>query len=375
MSSKDDYIFEKRNLLRTPSGRKILKSGLVKDRGYNLFKYYLTESKIEYAKFIQRYKDGIHQLIISDQTPVETHNRFLEQVGDSTELQLDYDKILLFSNKMRDKEIVFDRIDRILNSNFVKMTFPVFYALYDGFASLSGQNNDRIRNNVIDGHLIAIDLSEPMDRILDKDEDLDYLEDYKFLNPYILMLAKQNIKNAGPEVYEVFKAGFADALLGQKIDYELKIKSIELSYDNLERSYKKYRSVLGTAGRNMCLNRNPLSEIYYIGMAKAAECVGCGNEIQDAILTRGIKSPSWPLYYSILTNDVKMGFKLTLEKSKAYLAEAYLALEMLNDDFKIKPFLKFLFLTVSHYNEYWYRELVTNRNDLLEKFQTDLQEK
>lgn len=375
MSSKDDYIFEKRNLLRTPSGRKILKSGLVKDRGYNLFKYYLTESKIEYAKFVQRYKDGIHQLIISDQTPVETHNRFLEQVGDSTELQLDYDKILLFSNKMREKEIVFDRIDRILNSNFVKMTFPVFYALYDGFASLSGQNNDRIRNNVIDGHLIAIDLSEPMDRILDKDEDLDYLEDYKFLNPYILMLAKQNIKNAGPEVYEVFKAGFADALLGQKIDYELKIKSIELSYDNLERSYKKYRSVLGTAGRNMCLNRNPLSEIYYIGMAKAAECVGCGNEIQDAILTRGIKSPSWPLYYSILTNDVKMGFKLTLEKSKAYLAEAYLALEMLNDDFKIKPFLKFLFLTVSHYNEYWYRELVTNRNDLLEKFQTDLQEK
>ncbi|KAA2281968.1 hypothetical protein [Candidatus Nitrosocosmicus sp. SS] len=375
MSSKDDYIFEKRNLLRTPSGRKILKSGLVKDRGYNLFKYYLTESKIEYAKFIQRYKDGIHQLIISDQTPVETHNRFLEQVGDSTELQLDYDKILLFSNKMREKEIVFDRIDRILNSNFVKMTFPVFYALYDGFASLSGQNNDRIRNNVIDGHLIAIDLSEPMDRILDKDEDLDYLEDYKFLNPYILMLAKQNIKNAGPEVYEVFKTGFADALLGQKIDYELKIKSIELSYDNLERSYKKYRSVLGTAGRNMCLNRNPLSEIYYIGMAKAAECVGCGNEIQDAILTRGIKSPSWPLYYSILTNDVKMGFKLTLEKSKAYLAEAYLALEMLNDDFKIKPFLKFLFLTVSHYNEYWYRELVTNRNDLLEKFQTDLQEK
>ncbi|MGD9532507.1 MAG: hypothetical protein AB7V56_01885 [Candidatus Nitrosocosmicus sp.] len=375
MSSKDDYIFEKRNLLRTPSGRKILKSGLVKDRGYNLFKYYLTESKIEYAKFIQRYKDGIHQLIISDQTPVETHNRFLEQVGDSTELQLDYDKILLFSNKMREKEIVFDRIDRILNSNFVKMTFPVFYALYDGFASLSGQNNDRIRNNVIDGHLIAIDLSEPMDRILDKDEDLDYLEDYKFLNPYILMLAKQNIKDAGPEVYEVFKTGFADALLGQKIDYELKIKSIELSYDNLERSYKKYRSVLGTAGRNMCLNRNPLSEIYYIGMAKAAECVGCGNEIQDAILTRGIKSPSWPLYYSILTNDVKMGFKLTLEKSKAYLAEAYLALEMLNDDFKIKPFLKFLFLTVSHYNEYWYRELVTNRNDLLEKFQTDLQEK
>lgn len=375
MSSKDDYIFEKRNLLRTPSGRKILRSGIVKDKGYNLFRHYLTESKTEYVEFVQRYKDGIFQLINSDQTPIETHNLFLEEVGGSTQLRLESDELLLIGNKMKDKNLVSDRVDRILNSNFVKMTFPVFFALYDGFKSLSGQKNDQIRNNVIDGHLIAIDLSEPMDRILDKDEDLDYLEDYKFLNPYILMLAKQNIKNAGPDVYKVFKAGFADALLGQKIDYELKIKTIDLSYDNLEQSYKKYRSVLGTAGRNMCLNQSPLSEIYYIGMAKAAECVGCGNEIQDAILTKGIKSPSWPLYYSLLTNDVKMGFRLTLEKSKAYLAEAYLALEMLNDDFKIKPFLKFLFLTVSHYNEYWYRELVTKRNDLLEKFQKELKEK
>jgi hypothetical protein len=376
MSSKDDYIFEKRNLLRTPSGRKILKNGIVKDKGYNLFRHYLTESKSEYIKFVRRYKDGIYQLIISDLTPSETHNRFLEEVGDSLHLRLNKDKLLLIGNKMRDEEVVFDRIDRILNSNFVKMTFPVFYALYDGFESLSGQKKDsEIRNNVIDGHLIAIDLSEPMDRILDKDEDLDYLEDYKFLNPYILMLAKKNIKNAGHGIYEVFNAGFADALLGQKIDFELKIKTIEMSYDNLEQSYKKYRSVLGTAGRNMCLNQNPLSEIYYIGMAKAAECVGCGNEIQDAILTKGIKSPSWPLYYSLLTNDVKMGFRLTLEKSKSYLAEAYLALDMLNNDFKIKPYLKFLFLTVSHYNEYWYRELVTKRKDLLEKFQSELKQK
>lgn len=375
MSSKDDYIFEKRNLLQTPSGRKILKGGIIKDKGYILFKHYLTESKTEYVEFVRRYKDGIYQLIISDNNLLETHNRFLEEVGDSTELRLENEKVLQFGNKMRDKEIVFDRVERILNSNFVKMTFPVFYALFDGFASHGGQKNDQIRNNIIDGHLIAIDLSEPMDRILDKDEDLDYLEDYKFLNPYILMLAKQNIQKAGSGVYEAFKAGFADALLGQKIDYELKIKTLELSYDNLERSYKKYRSVLGTAGRNMCLNQNPLSEIYYIGMAKAAECVGCGNEIQDAILTKGIKSPSWPLYYSLLTDDVRMGFRLTLEKSKAYLAEAYLALEMLNDDFKIKPFLKFLFLTVSHYNEYWYRELVTKRSDLLEKFQKELNKK
>ena len=255
------------------------------------------------------------------------------------------------------------------------MTFPVFYALFDGYAQSTGLTDDKMRNNVIDGHLIAIDLSEPMDRILDKDEDLEYLTDYKFINPYILLLAKQKLSATVPEVLKEFQCGFDDALLGQQIDYDLKTKKLELTYDNLERSYKKYRSVLGTAGRNMSLNQRPLSEIYYIGMAKAAECVGCGNEIQDAIVTKGIKSPSWPLFYSNLTHDVKLGFRLTLEKSKSYLSEASLALEMLDNDMKIKPFLEFLFLTVSHYNEFWYRELVTKRGDLLYRFQNELDKK
>ena len=50
-----------------------------------------------------------------------------------------------------------------------------------------------MRNTIIDGHLIAIDLSEPMDRIIDKDEDLEYLDDYKLMNPYILEIARQKI--------------------------------------------------------------------------------------------------------------------------------------------------------------------------------------
>jgi hypothetical protein len=31
---------------------------------------------------------------------------------------------------------------------------------------------------------------------------------------------------------------------------------------------------------------------------------------------------------------------------------------MLPENFQIKPFLEFLFLTVRHYNQYWYNELV-----------------
>ena len=68
------------------------------------------------------------------------------------------------------------------------MTFPVFYALFDGYMNFKKDKCFlRIRNSVVDGHLIAIDLSEPMDRIIDKDEDMDYLDDYKLLNPYILL--------------------------------------------------------------------------------------------------------------------------------------------------------------------------------------------
>jgi len=375
MSGKDDYIFRKQNLLTTQSGRKIFKSGLIRDKKYTSFKFYLNKSKKEYDGFVQRYKDGIYGLIKSDNSPIQTHRDFIKEIGGTHELELSSQEIETLKLKLEDPTDLFDRINRILNSNFIKMTFPVFYALFDGYAESTGLNDDKMRNNVIDGHLIAIDLSEPMDRILDRDEDLDYLEDYKFINPYILLLAKQKISETAPGVMEEFQSGFDDALLGQQIDYELKTKKLELTYDNLERSYKKYRSVLGTAGRNMSLNQRPLSEIYYIGMAKAAECVGCGNEIQDAIVTKGIKSPSWPLFYSNLTHDVKSGFRLTLEKSKAYLSEASLALEMLDNDIKIKPFLEFLFLTVSHYNEFWYRELVTKRADLLRKFQNELDNK
>ena len=375
MSGKDDYIFRKQNLLTTQSGRKIFKSGLIRDKKYTSFKFYLNKSKKEYDGFVQRYKDGIYGLIKSDNSPIQTHRDFIKEIGGTHELELSSQEIETLKLKLEDPTDLFDRINRILNSNFIKMTFPVFYALFDGYAESSGLNDHKMRNNVIDGHLIAIDLSEPMDRILDRDEDLDYLEDYKFINPYILLLAKQKISETAPGVMEEFQSGFDDALLGQQIDYDLKTKKLELTYDNLEQSYKKYRSVLGTAGRNMSLNQRPLSEIYYIGMAKAAECVGCGNEIQDAIVTKGIKSPSWPLFYSNLTHDVKSGFRLTLEKSKAYLSEASLALEMLDNDIRIKPFLEFLFLTVSHYNEFWYRELVTKRADLLNTFQKELDKK
>jgi hypothetical protein len=134
-------------------------------------------------------------------------------------------------------------------------------------------------------------------------------------------------------------------------------------------SYKKYRAVMGTAGRNMAFNRSPLSDIYDLGMAKAAECVGCGNEIEDSIKQRSIKIPSWPLYYSLISKDVEKAFEITLKKSEIYLEEAKLAMDMLPFEFQFKPFLEFLFLTVNHYNQYWYNELM--RGEIFTLLQKD----
>jgi len=261
-------------------------------------------------------------------------------------------------SKLEDRKVLKDRVLRILNSNFVKMTFPVFNALYDAAAEFSGTNDPQMRQNMVDGHIIAIDLSEPMDRIVDKDEDLDYLDDYKLMNPYILKLARDKISKGGEEILKEFEDGFKDARLGQYIDTKLKTKPLTITEEEMNQCYKKYRAVMGTAGRNMALAKRPLGEIFYLGMARAAECVGCGNEIEDTIKNKFVKIPSWPLYYSLLANDVKKGFELTMEKSNLYLSDARMALELLPDKFSHKEFLEFLFLTVEHYNQFWYNRLL-----------------
>jgi hypothetical protein len=252
--------------------------------------------------------------------------------------------------RLSSPEALGDRVKRILNSNFVKMTFPVFNALFDGATQYFNNSiSEEKRNAVIDGHIIAIDLSEPMDRIVDKDEDLEYLEDYKFMNPYILTIAQSKIAQGGDTVLKAFEEGFRDARVGQYIDVKLKIKPASISDENMTECYKKYRAVMGTAGRNMALNRRPLGDIFHLGMAKAGECVGCGNEIED----------------------VRRGFELTMAKSELYLDEAKIALDMLPESFQLKPFLEFLFLTVRHYNQHWYNELV--RRAPFEEFQQKIE--
>jgi hypothetical protein len=357
MSSKDENIFAKETLMTTEAGKEILKQGMFHSKGYKQFQHYREKSETEFPEFVKRFVTDLYTQIKNDPSPLSTLSSFLAEVG-ATELSLESSRINDVKARLSDLNTLTDRVKRILNSNYVKMTYPVFHALLDGANSyLKMHISDELKNALIDGHIIAIDLSEPMDRIVDRDEDLEYLDDYKLMNPYILKIARSKISKVGDAVSRSFEEGFKDARAGQYIDYKLKLEPSSISEESMTDCYKKYRAVMGTAGKNMAMSKQPFGEIFYLGMARAGESVGCGNEIEDSLKNGSIKVPSWPLYYAINTNDVKKAFDLTIRKSSLYLEDARIALEMLPDDFETKPFLDFLFLTVKHYNQYWYNEL------------------
>lgn len=356
-------------LMSTKPGKQIIKQGLFKSRGFRLFERYRKEYQEEFPRFGQRFTDGLLERIRSDPDPALTQREFAREVG-SDEMALEPSRIEPVASRLADPQTLRDRVDRILDSNFVTMTFPVFSALYDAAAELDGRSDPQMKQDMLDGHIMAIDLSEPMDRIADRDEDLEYLDDYKLMNPHILGLAREKIARCGHAVLESFEAGFRDARAGQRLDVELKSRPSCITEEDMTESYKKYRAVMGTAGRNMALARRPLGEVFYTGMARAAEGVGCGNEIEDSIRDGSVKVPSWPLYYSVLSGSARKGFDLTLERSSSYLRDARLAAEMLPDGFGYGAFLNFLFLTVEHYNEFWYNRL--QKAGLWERFDSSL---
>jgi hypothetical protein len=370
MSSKDENTFSNTALMSTKSGRLIIKQALLQEKGYKMYNKYKKLYEKEFPEFTKRYLLSLHEQIISDPNPAISMKKFVEEIG-SPELGLDDSQIQSVRSRLSKPEILADRVERILDSNFIKMTFPVLNALFDGATEYYKESVPKdVKTSLIDGHVIAVDLSEPMDRILDNDEDREYLDDYRLMNPYILEIARQKIAVGGDAVLKAFEDGFKDARIGQYIDYKLKTKPESISDENMIGCYKKYRAIMGTAGRNMALNMPPLNDIFHLGMSKAAECVGCGNEMEDAIKNGAIKIPSWPLYYSILTKNVEKAFELTLKKGEIYLDEAKIALEMLPDNVNIRPFLEFLFLSVAHYNQYWYHEM--KRRELFPYFQKNL---
>lgn len=270
VSGKDQSVVSKEALMGTKPGKQILKQGLFKSKGYRLFNKYKDEAEAAFPDFARRFSKGLLSEMRSDSSPNSTQQAFADEVG-STEIILKSSEIDPVKSRLNDPDVMHDRVLRILDSNFVKMTFPVFNALFDGAADFAKRQDAELRQNVVEGHILAIDLSEPMDRIADRDEDLEYLDDYKLMNPYILKLAREKISRAGEQVLHDFEDGFRDARVGQHMDERLKSRPTKITAEDMALSYKKYRAVMGTAGRNMALAERPLGEIFHLGMAHAAE--------------------------------------------------------------------------------------------------------
>ena len=359
MSGKDPSVTGRDALLSTRPGRQIARQGLFKSKGYRMFARYREEYEARFPAFSESLASELHAMIAADKDPAGSQAGFAAEVGDPS-MALESARIEEVRAGLSDPAAVRDRVGRILDSNFVKMTFPVFSALYDAAAASRGDagGSAQLKEDVVEGHVIAIDLSEPMDRIADRDEDLEYLDDYRLMNPYMLAVARRRIGRGGAAVERSFEDGLRAAMAGQGADVGLKSDPLGATAELMERSYAKYRAVMGTAGRNMALADGRLGEAFALGMAKAAECAGCGNEIEDALKGGRVKVPSWPMYYALLSGgDVRRGFEMTMEKGRLYLREARMALDALPGGFSHTEFLEFLFLTLEHYNEFWYGRL------------------
>ena len=164
------------------------------------------KQSIELPKLAERFAKQMHAAIKLENSPADTLKAFVAETGEP-EMDLQPSMIEKVKANLNDPEILQDRIMRILDSNFVKMTYPVFNALYDAAAACDGRDSS-LREDLVEGHILAIDLSEPMDRIVDKDEDLEYLDDYRLMNPYILQIAREKIKRGGEIVLQEFEDGF-----------------------------------------------------------------------------------------------------------------------------------------------------------------------
>ena len=137
MSSKDQSVVSKEALMSTKAGKQILKQGLFKSKGFRLFNKYKEEAESEFPKFAERFTDDLLREIKSDSNPADTQKEFANEVG-SSEIILQDSQIPAVKSRLEDRDVLKDRVLRILNSNFVKMTLPVFCALYDAAASHTG---------------------------------------------------------------------------------------------------------------------------------------------------------------------------------------------------------------------------------------------
>ena len=80
---------------------------------------------------------SLNDRITSDVDSYNTISKFAEEMQ-SSDLALNQQKIVEIKSRLSEIKILTDRVYRILDSNFVKMTIPILYALFDGASKYQG---------------------------------------------------------------------------------------------------------------------------------------------------------------------------------------------------------------------------------------------
>ena len=107
MSGKDESVFSKSALMSTKAGKKVMKQGLFKSKGYKQFNHYKEETEQKFPEFAKRFTNNLLEQIKSDSSANLTQQKFAEEVG-STEIILNSSEVDPIRAKLENFDVLHD---------------------------------------------------------------------------------------------------------------------------------------------------------------------------------------------------------------------------------------------------------------------------
>ena len=95
--------------MSTKAGKKVMKQGLFKSKGYKQFNHYKEETEQKFPEFARRFTNNLLEQIKSDSSPNSTQQEFAEEVG-STEIILNSSEINPICEKLQSFDMLHDRV-------------------------------------------------------------------------------------------------------------------------------------------------------------------------------------------------------------------------------------------------------------------------
>ncbi|MDI6798780.1 MAG: hypothetical protein QMD12_02170 [Candidatus Aenigmarchaeota archaeon] len=337
----------KLEVLKTLSGFKLAFHKIYRSSGIEQFEYYEKLGKELLGEFKKRLLQKISSYIKEDKNPLSSINNFAEEMGFSDLRCESESEARDIREKLLKTENLNNALTCILDSKFISDTAPAFIAISDGVCRYKKLNIPKTsQHQLIFAALEGLLTSNCIDSNIDKDEDLELLNEFKLVGSKAIRLARKDCLEAGGEqALELFNNGLKDGNIGQHEDRRIKENPSSISREKMETCFHKYNPI-GTAAQILSWDQEPLAEINYRGGCFLGKAAGVIDDFQDALEKNKIDIPSWQFYHIYLTKNVKKGLRLALEEGKNYIKEGEKARDMLPSDYSILPFLGVTFLAL-----------------------------